>query len=284
MSIKERERIKLFSSLKKLIPKDASVSCGETWASHLSNRKGFFPFIEARAHWDNADYLLLDLSRRTPAFDRLLSYLERFEKEGNFHKIFEETKNGNDFCIWARKGKEEEILETTRRLAKEKSDSPHTHFILSSIYYHLGMLKDAQREAEETIRLAPDYYNSEEIYTILGDISISMKDPDKAYFAYKKAASMEPLRVVDLLKVKELYLHQGFTKKADEVAGDIDRIILGLKEEAKDNSLFPKKQLANIFAQMGRYSEAVHYLKEVLIIEPRDPWAKQLFMQIKDFS
>ncbi|MFH0773926.1 MAG: hypothetical protein V2A53_00315 [bacterium] len=284
MSVKERERIKLFHLLKELIPRDARVSCGESWASHLSKRKDFFEFIEAGAHWDKADYLLLDLSRRTPAFDRLLGYLDNFEKEGNFRKVFEETEN-NDFTIWVRKGKEEEILEAAKRLLKERPDSPHTHFILSSIYYHLGNLKDSQKEAEKTISLDPNYYNPM-IYIILGDTSLSLKEQDKAYLAYKKAANIEPLRVLNLLKIKEFYASQGLSQKVKIVDMDIERILLDFRNKAEKNpkDIWPKKQLAFIYANIGQYREAVALLKEILLIEPNDPWSRQLFMQLKDFS
>ncbi len=281
---KERERIALFYLLKELIPDNAPISCGETWAPFLSNRKGFFLFMEAEAYWDKADYVLLDLSKRTSAFNLLLGHLDRFEKEGNFCKVFEETED-NDFVIWVRNGKEKEILASAERLLKERPDSPHTHFILSSVYYHLGMLKDSQKEAEETLMLDPSYYNPM-VYIILGDTSLSLKEQDRAYFAYKKAAAIEPFRVLRLLKIKELYTGQGLSQKVKMVDADIERIVLDLKNKAEKNpnDTWIKKQLAFILANIGQYREAVALLKEILSIEPEDAWARELSESLKNFS
>jgi uncharacterized membrane protein len=279
---REKERIYLFSLLKELIPDNASVSCGETWATHLSKRAYFYPFIEAVAYWREADYVLLNLSKRTAAFDLLLRYLDRFEKEGNFCKVFEEGQDG--FVIYVRKEKRAEFLESAKRLAEEKSNS-HTHFILSSLYHNLNMPKRAKEETERVLKISPDYYNPY-IYTILGESSLALKDAETAFFAYRKAAEADPTRVIEFEKVKALYLEKGLSEKAETVKREIGEKIEELKERAEKepDNIYLKKQLAFILANRGEYREALFYLREILKRKPGDSWAKRLYFELKDFD
>ncbi|MEW6007738.1 MAG: DUF2079 domain-containing protein, partial [bacterium] len=148
----ENTRIPLFYLLKNLFPKDASISTGDPFAPHLSGRKEIFRFNEAVGDFEKADYVVLDLSRRTLVFDLLLSHLKKLEQDKRFFKIFEEEKD-NGFVIWVRRGKEKELISSVLRL----KPNSHSHFILSSIYFHLGRKEEAQKEGEKAIELSPDY-------------------------------------------------------------------------------------------------------------------------------
>jgi uncharacterized membrane protein len=283
MTKEEEARLKLFYLLKLLIPRNAPIACGDPWAPHLSGRKMIFRFNEGRANFEGADYILLDYSWMFFSLEFTTPHIKKLEETGQFQKIFEETEGGG-FVIYVRKQKEKDFLESAKALA-ERNPSAHTHFILSSIYSNLNMPEYAKREAERVVELSPDYYNPQ-IYIILGNASLILNLPDKAYFAYKRAVEKDPLKILELNRVKALYLKNGLSEKAEMVEKEMEKMILSLKERASKDpkNIYLKKQIAVILANKGRYREAVLYLEEILKEEPNDPWARQLFMQLKDFS
>jgi tetratricopeptide (TPR) repeat protein len=195
--------------------------------------------------------------------------------------IFEETQ-GDGFTVYIKKEKIDEFLQLAKRLANLDKESPYSHFILLSILFSLGKSDESLKSAEKVIQIEPSYYK-ETPWIIMGDIYLAKGKLDMAYCAYKKAASIEPLKVVKLLDVMNAYSD---LRKKEFIKKEIDNVILSIKEEERLNpdNIFFKKQLAFIYANMGQYREAIFYLKEILLIEPNDPWANELFETLKNFS
>lgn len=277
----EKARIELFYEIKKIIPKDAKLSCDSPFGAHLSERRYLFPFIPGYIRFEDSEYILIDKSQRDLNFGLLLEGLKKLEEDKRFFLIFEETQ-GDGFTIYIRKEKIGEFLEKAYKLANSNKESPYSHFILSSILFHIGKNDEALKSAEKVIQIKPSYYK-ETPWLIMGDIYLVKGNLNEAYRVYKKAVDIEPIKVVKLVDVMNAYASQG--KKTELIKKEIDNVILSIKEKERlglDNIFF-KKQLAYIYANMGQHREAVSYLKEILLLEPNDPWANELFNNLKNF-
>ncbi|MEW6103950.1 MAG: DUF2079 domain-containing protein [bacterium] len=278
MDKKERDHISLFYTLKKLISKDAPLSCQNEWLAHLSSRRHIFQFLPGNIRFEDADYILLDRSKRDLNFSLFLEGLERLENDKRFQKIFEE-EFGDGFCIFIRKEKITGFLLSSERLLKSKP-SKEAHFILSSIYFNLQRYKDALKEAGEAIKIDPLL---ETPWVIIGDSCLFLgNNINKAYSAYKKAVNIDLLHLPRLLKVANAYTNKGLTKKAENVRKEIIKAVSLLKkrEEQEPSNIFLKKQLAFIYANIGYYDEAISILKRILEIEPNDFWSRDVLKSL----
>jgi len=92
--ITEKERT--LDEIKRIIPKEASVSATNRAAAHFVTQKDLFVFPK---NYDNADYTLLDLKDGWTKPEDLNRALETFRQSPSHHLIFSK----NDFLIFKRK-------------------------------------------------------------------------------------------------------------------------------------------------------------------------------------
>jgi tetratricopeptide (TPR) repeat protein len=129
---------------------------------------------------------------------------------------------------------------------------------LGQLYYTLGDLTSARKNAEKAIELNPQDYLS---YSFLGDVAKDMGDLVVAEEAYLKTISRGPLYSNGYIKLADFYKSDA-VKKYDKVEG----VYLDAIEITKD-SYFLKAEARWLDSQ-GNIQGAIDYWKEALKAEP----------------
>jgi uncharacterized membrane protein len=172
LSFPKREKIKtyyqkefvsgrrLFECLKKIVPKDVSISLQDNLMAHFSERLNplyLFPDFK------DAEYVIFNSYGLRGVWTALWSTTQEGYNEGlsalfqdeRFQIFVRDDLNGGNILLFGRKEKSQEIIKKAEDLV-ESDPSPETHFILASIYFHTDNLKEAKKEIEVVLRLDPE--------------------------------------------------------------------------------------------------------------------------------
>lgn len=159
---KMERKIRLFETLKKIIPKERTVCVVDNQLAHFSQRKTIFYSFPS---YEEADYVVINTCGVDEGWVQIWGSgkevkkgLDRVVKDQRFQVLFSDGPGGGKIILFGKKGKEykEEIIKNTKRLVKDNPFSPEAHFILGSIYSYTDNLKMAKKEFEIALKLDPE--------------------------------------------------------------------------------------------------------------------------------
>ncbi|MBU2461896.1 DUF2079 domain-containing protein, partial [bacterium] len=162
----ERKR-KLFETLKKIIPKEKSISVLDNMFAHFSQRKSFVYLFPS---YEEADYVVVNTYGVDEGWvqvwgsgEEIKKGLNRLLKDQRFQAFFTDGIGGGKIILFGKKEYKEEIIKNAQRLVKDNPFSPEAHFILSSVYFYTNNLKMAKSECEQALKIDPDNTSAKEM-------------------------------------------------------------------------------------------------------------------------
>lgn len=159
--------------------------------------------------------------------------------------------------IYNRQGRFEDSIEFLIAGIKKAPSNPQLPLMLSQTYLHIGIMADAIKTINNTIKNFPHFAPA---YNLKGNIFIQQKKVEEALAVFEQALAIDP-------KMAEIYFNMGaiyFQQEKLDKAEENWKKTLEINPNILDASL----NLANLYIIQNKYRESIQATTSVLKIDP----------------
>ncbi len=162
-----------------------------------------------------------------------------------------------------------EAEEEIRCELQKNPEQPFLKTSLAELYLRQGRLSEARIMIDEVLTLDPQ---NPEALSILGDLFIKQKAPQKAIDCYCQASARDPKPYL-MLKIARAFKEM---KRFDDALQELEKVLV-----VKPKSLAFLKEKAIILNRMKRFDEALETLERAREISPKDAFVQKEILRLR---